>query len=111
VTMSMTSARRVEATTAGRAITCRWWPYGRNRVDRSTTMADTDSRDDPARADLQAQTTGTHGRTLCHGPTEACQSSRKAAKLMMATRPAGSRLRASVSTGVTAIPRGPRGRG
>jgi len=50
-------------------------------------VADTHSGKAAARADVQAQTTGTHGRTLRHGPTEACQSSCEAAQLMMATRP------------------------
>jgi hypothetical protein len=50
--------------------------------DGRPAVADTHSGKAAARADVQAQPTGTHGRTLRHGPTEACQSPREAALMM-----------------------------
>jgi hypothetical protein len=68
VTTSVISARRVEASTAGHAITCRSCRSGRNRH-------------------RQVAGRGGYGRTLRDGPTEACQSSCEAAQFMMAPRP------------------------
>lgn len=62
---------------------------------RHVTMSVTSAQRVEAAAREVVQAYITHGRTLRYGPTEACQSSRETAQLMMATRHAGSRLRAS----------------
>jgi hypothetical protein len=59
-------------------------------IDRRPTVADTDSEKASGRASVQAKAAGANGRTLQHDPTENRRSSRKAAKLTIAVRTAGS---------------------